>query len=78
VGKTVDQNDRSIVAVLPYGSFRCLLGGNIGANDGSGGKAFFSVHADVEITLEPALEAYFPATDPTKYTAGTPKFTTPG
>jgi len=36
------------------------------------------VHADVEITLEPALEAYFPATDPTKYTAGTPKFTTPG
>jgi beta-lactamase superfamily II metal-dependent hydrolase len=89
VGKTVDQNDRSIVGVLQYGSFRCLLGGDIagdggpaggnhGANDGSGGKAFFSTHGDVESTLEPALEAYFPATDPAKYAAGTPKFTTPG
>jgi len=88
-GKTVDQNDRSIVAVLQYGSFRCLLGGDIagdggpaggntGANDGSGGKAFFSQHADVESTLEPALEAYFPATQRKQYKAGVPKFTTAG
>jgi beta-lactamase superfamily II metal-dependent hydrolase len=88
-GKTVDQNDRSIVAVLQYGSFRCLLGGDIagdggpaggntGANDGSGGKAFFSQHADVESTLEPALEAYFPATKAAQYKAGVPKFTTAG
>jgi beta-lactamase superfamily II metal-dependent hydrolase len=89
VGKTVDQNDRSIVAVLQYGSFRCLLGGDIagnggpaggntGPNDGSGGKAFFSQHADVESTLEPALEAYFPATKPAQYKAGIPKFTSAG
>jgi beta-lactamase superfamily II metal-dependent hydrolase len=89
VGKTVDQNDRSIVAVLQYGSFRCLLGGDIagsgdpaggntGANDGSGGKAFFSAHADVESTLEPALEAFFPATALAGYQAGVPKFTTAG
>jgi beta-lactamase superfamily II metal-dependent hydrolase len=89
-GKTVDQNDRSIVAVLQYGSFRCLLGGDIagdggpaggnnGANDGSGGKAFFSQHADVESTLGPALEAYFPATKAADYKkAGVPKFTTAG
>jgi beta-lactamase superfamily II metal-dependent hydrolase len=88
-GKTVDQNDRSIVAVLQYGSFRCLLGGDIagnggpaggntGANDGSGGKAFFSQHADVESTLEPALKAYFPATMAAQYKAGVPKFTTAG
>jgi len=87
-GSTVDQNDRSVVLVLEYGSFRCLLGGDIAGNGvGPGGnfganaadtgtKKFFSQHADVESTLGPALEAYFPKT--TAWVNGQPKFTADG
>ncbi|HXP20978.1 MAG TPA: hypothetical protein VN840_15150 [Streptosporangiaceae bacterium] len=87
-GSTVDQNDRSVVLVLQYGSFRCLLGGDIAGNGvGPGGnfganaadtssKKSFSQHADVESTLGPALEAYFPKT--AKWVKGQPKFTADG
>jgi beta-lactamase superfamily II metal-dependent hydrolase len=87
-GSTVDQNDRSVVLVLQYGSFRCLLGGDIAGNGvGPGGnfganaadtgsKKFFSQHADVETTLGPALEAYFPKT--AIWVKGQPKFTADG
>ncbi|MGD0606889.1 MAG: hypothetical protein ABSA53_25290 [Streptosporangiaceae bacterium] len=86
-GSVTDQNDRSLVLMLEYGSFRCLLGGdiagdggtaggNFGVNQAPGGKAFFSQHADVESTLGPALEAFFPET--TTWTAGQPKYLVPG
>jgi len=90
VGSAVDQNDRSIVLMLEYGSFRCLLGGDIAGNGGAGGgnfggnaigpgeKRYFSVHADVESVLGPALEAYFPQTPDGEWLAGKPKFTAPG
>jgi hypothetical protein len=84
-GAEVDQNDRSVVLVLEYGSFRCLLGGDIAGNGGpvggntganaadSGNKRFFSQHADVESKLGPALEVFFPATTkPSKGTATYP------
>lgn len=84
VTRKVDQNDRSIVLVLEYGSFRYFLGGDIagngleeGGNTGdnkmdAGGKRFFSVHADVETELSGALKSVFPAT--TGYSAGQPKY----
>jgi hypothetical protein len=87
-GSTVDQNDRSVVLVLEYGSFRCLLGGDIAGNGGPAGgnhgdnaadvgtKKFFSQHADVESTLGPALEAFFPQT--AKWAKGKPKWTADG
>ncbi len=78
VGSKPDQNDRSIVFVLQYGSFRYFLGGDIagkgsafGGNgiysmpDGSGGKKApkkFASHADVETDVGIALEKRFPAT----------------
>jgi beta-lactamase superfamily II metal-dependent hydrolase len=90
VGKNVDQNDRSIALMLQYGSFRYFVGGDIagnglvaGGNFGdnsmdSASKKSYSVHADVETTLGPALEAYFPATPTKNYATGKPKFTCPG
>jgi beta-lactamase superfamily II metal-dependent hydrolase len=87
-GKTVDQNDRSLVLVLEYGSFRCLLGGDIAGNGGPAGgneddnaadigtKKFFSTHADVESTLGPALKAYFPKN--ASRDAGKPKWPADG
>ena len=87
-GKKVDQNDRSIVLVLEYGSFRYFLGGDIagsglaaGGNNGSNAmdvtnKRAYSVHADVESTLGQALEKFFPAT--TMWTANAPKYPAAG
>jgi beta-lactamase superfamily II metal-dependent hydrolase len=92
VGKKADQNDRSIVMILEYGSFRYFLGGDIaGSGLAAGGnvdtpgivRAFdptkkknFSSHADVESTLGPALEGFLPATK--KWEAGKPKYITNG
>jgi beta-lactamase superfamily II metal-dependent hydrolase len=82
--KKVDQNDRSIVVMLQYGSFRYFLGGDIagdGGDDGgntgdnamdAAGKKFYSVHADVETRLRKSMVKLFPAT--TKYKKGEPKF----
>src|ERR1022692_2791132 len=88
-GKTVDQNDRSVVLMLQYGSFPHLLGGdNAGNGLGPGGnfggnavatgtkKFFSSAHADVETTLGLGLEVLFPAT--AKWLANQPKFVNPG
>ncbi|MBC8029580.1 MAG: hypothetical protein H7Z16_05665 [Pyrinomonadaceae bacterium] len=86
--KKVDQNDRSIVLILEYGSFRYFLGGDIagsglaaGGNTGSNAmneskKKAYSVHADVESKLGPALEKFFPAT--TAWTANEPKYPSAG
>jgi hypothetical protein len=73
-GKTPDQNDRSIVFVLKYGSFQYFLGGDI-AGTGSaasgngefampavGTKRKFTSHADVETTLRGALVERLEAT----------------
>jgi beta-lactamase superfamily II metal-dependent hydrolase len=88
VGYTVDQNDRSVVLMLEYGSFRCLLGGDIAGNGLAAGGNFdanavdpstkksFSTHGDVESVLGPALEAYFPKT--TTWVKGQPKFPADG
>lgn len=88
VTSTPDQNDRSVVLVLEYGSFRCFLGGDIAGSGGPAGgnkgslavdasaKMFFSNHADVESVLCPVLEKNLPAT--TKPAKGKPKFTEPG
>jgi beta-lactamase superfamily II metal-dependent hydrolase len=86
-GKTPDQNDRSIVFILEYGSFRYFLGGDIAGNGGAAGgngafsmntaaKKSFSVHADVESTLGPALEKVLVATKTPM--AGSPKFKVAG
>jgi beta-lactamase superfamily II metal-dependent hydrolase len=87
-GKTVDQNDRSVVLMLQYGSFRYFMGGDIAGNGGPAGgntggnaadtkkKKFFSQHADVEGVLGPALERRFPAS--TQWTPGAPKFVNAG
>ena len=88
-GKNVDQNDRSVVLMLQYGSFRYFTGGDIAGSGGAAGgnfgtnavvagakKFFSSAHADVESTLGPGLEALFPAT--TKWLANRPKFVTAG
>jgi beta-lactamase superfamily II metal-dependent hydrolase len=90
LSSTPDQNDRSIAAMLQYGSFRYFFGGDLaGSGVAAGGnfgvnamdpskKKATSRHADVESTLGPALEAGFPATPDSGYTAGKPKFTTRG
>lgn len=68
-----DQNDRSIVAVLEYGSFRAFLGGDIagngtaaGGNAGyvppAGSKKFFSTHGDMEKVVMPLMRSIYPAT----------------
>ena len=84
VGKP-DQNDRSLVAVLEYGSFRCFLGGDIGGNgreaggnvgDNAMAPKTRSAHADVESILRPALEMTFPATR--EWKKGEPKFPNAG
>lgn len=82
----VDQNDRSLVAVLQYGSFRFFMGGDIGGDGGAAGgntrtnamgaKHPWSVHADVESVVRPALKAFLPATR--KWTSGKPKFGSAG
>jgi len=83
-GRQADQNDRSIVLMLEYGSFRYFLGGDIGGsgvaeggNEGSNAmnpkkKRFYSVHADVETTLAKALQGLFRAT--TVFKSGEPKY----
>lgn len=87
-GDMVDQNDRSVVLLLEYGSFRCLLGGDIGGNGGAGGgnkganaadaagKRYYSQHADVESVLGPAIETRFAKTE--KWVQGKPKWKTAG
>ncbi|HVH12473.1 MAG TPA: hypothetical protein VM759_05445, partial [Longimicrobium sp.] len=86
--RTPDQNDRSIMFVLQYGSFRAYLGGDLAGSGGPAGgntganaveagtKKFFSNHADVESVLNPVLEANLPVTAVAQ--AGQPKFTVPG
>jgi beta-lactamase superfamily II metal-dependent hydrolase len=86
--KAVDQNDRSIVLILEYGSFRYFLGGDIagsglaaGGNTGSNAmnvsnKHSYSMHADVESALGRALEKFFTAT--TAWTANAPKYPAAG
>lgn len=86
--RTPDQNDRSIMFVLQYGSFRAYLAGDLAGSGGAAGgntgqnaadtgsKKFFSQHADVETTLNAVLEANLPATAQAQ--AGQPKFTVPG
>jgi hypothetical protein len=89
VSSAVDQNDRSIVVMLEYGSFRFFAGGDIAGDGGAAGgntgqnmmqksgKRYYSVHADVESILGPALEAKFPAT-PKPYVANGAKYPWPG
>ncbi|MCF2525868.1 hypothetical protein [Yinghuangia soli] len=84
----VDQNDRSLVTMLQYGSFRYFLGGDIAGSGGAAGgnygdnavdmskKKSYSQHANVEKEIGPALEAYFPRTK--EFKAGVPKFRSPG
>lgn len=88
VGRTPDQNDRSVVLVLQYGSFRYFVGGDIAGSGGAAGgneggnavdpavRRYYSAHADVESTLGPALEAAFPAT--TAWAPGAPKYPSAG
>lgn len=90
VGTTVDQNDRSIVLVLEYGSFRLFLGGDIAGNGGPKGgnhgsnamdtstKKYFSKHADVESILGPALEQFFPETPTSGWKKGEHKYPNAG
>ena len=85
--KKTDPNDRSIVLVLEYGSFRGFFGGDIAGNGlaegGNGkysmnvdGKRHFSQHGDVESVLMPALEKAYPKTDFAQ--RNKPKFSTAG
>jgi hypothetical protein len=79
-----DQNDRSIVLVLEYGSFRYFLGGDIaGTGSAAGGNVgpeimaptrsrFSSTHADVETSLSVTLQRAFPET--TSAVSGAPKY----
>jgi len=88
VGRTPDQNDRSIVLVLQYGSFRYFLGGDIAGNGGAAGgntganaadpavRRYYSQHADVESVLGPVLEETFPAT--VAWNPGEAKYPVPG
>ncbi|WP_182880190.1 ComEC/Rec2 family competence protein [Microbispora sp. H10949] len=88
VGSAVDQNDRSVVVMVEYGSFRYFAGGDIAGNGGpqggnigqnamqKSGKRYYSVHADVESVLGPVLESAFPMTQ--TYTAGVAKYPWPG
>jgi glyoxylase-like metal-dependent hydrolase (beta-lactamase superfamily II) len=75
--KRPDQNDRSIMFVLQYGSFRAYLGGDLAGNGGAAGgntepgtavppgtKRFFSVHEDLEGPLNVVLMEQLPATTP--------------
>jgi len=85
---TIDPNDRSVVLVLEYGSFRYFLGGDIGGNGlepggnegdnamDADGKPHTSRHADVETTLGPAIEGFFPATE--EWEVGEPKYPSDG
>ncbi|MGW0199476.1 ComEC/Rec2 family competence protein [Nonomuraea sp. NPDC003201] len=88
VGSVVDQNDRSIVVMIEYGSFRYFAGGDIAGNGGLAGgntgpnemtrdgKRYFASHADVESVLIPVMERRFPAT--TVYKARQPKYPSAG
>jgi beta-lactamase superfamily II metal-dependent hydrolase len=83
-----DPNDRSIVAVLQYGSFRFFLGGDIAGNgrDGGGNVSTLAMgkpkshasgqHGDAETPVGQALENLFEET--AKATAGQPKFPNAG
>jgi beta-lactamase superfamily II metal-dependent hydrolase len=81
-----DQNDRSIMFVLQYGSFRAYLGGDLAGDGGTKGgnatdletKSFFSMHTNVEKDLNEALVKYLPRTKPDDVPKGQPKFTVPG
>ncbi|WP_121711905.1 hypothetical protein [Streptomyces sp. E5N91] len=80
--RVLDQNDRSVILMVEYGSFRFFTAGDIGGNGQAAGgntgnnaaspanKKWFSVHGDVETKLGPLLEERFPATTATK---GSPK-----
>jgi beta-lactamase superfamily II metal-dependent hydrolase len=89
VNNRVDPNDRSVVLVLEYGSFRGFLGADIAGNGvdtggngtgpyamDSGSKKAFSQHGDVEKVLMPIMAAAFPKT--TSATANQPKFSVAG
>lgn len=69
--KEIDQNDRSVVLVVEYGDFRCLLGGDAGGNGGDEGgnfgvnqdsrdKQFWSSHGDLETYLRTAVQNVYP------------------
>jgi beta-lactamase superfamily II metal-dependent hydrolase len=85
---TPDQNDRSIMFILQYGSFRAYLGGDLAGSGGEAGgnkganaidpatKRFFSLHADVESVLNPVLTQNLPRSEVAQ--AGHPKFQAAG
>lgn len=69
--KAVDQNDRSVVLVVEYGDFRCLLGGDAGGNGGDEGGNFginqdsrpkkaWSSHGDLETYLRTSVQKVYP------------------
>jgi beta-lactamase superfamily II metal-dependent hydrolase len=74
VNNRVDPNDRSVVLVLEYGSFRGFFGADIagngvdaGGNAGNygipqGSKKPFSQHGDVESVLMPMMQRIYPRT----------------
>lgn len=70
---TIDQNDRSIVLILEYGSFRFFLGGDIAGNAAVDGQRWFSNHADMETPIAAELVRRFPATR-LPYQANTAKY----
>jgi beta-lactamase superfamily II metal-dependent hydrolase len=86
--KTTDLNDRSIVVMVEYGSFRYFAGGDIAGSGGPAGgnvganaanfkkKKSYSQHADVETRLGEALEQLFPKTP--AWTANAPKYPNDG
>lgn len=67
----IDQNDRSVVLVVKYGDFRCLLGGDAGGNGGDDGGNFginqdsrpkkaWSQHGDLETYLRTSVQHAYP------------------
>lgn len=69
--KGIDQNDRSLVLVVEYGDFRCLLGGDAGGNGREDGgnfgmnldtrpKKFWSNHGDLETYLRTSVQNVYP------------------
>jgi hypothetical protein len=81
--KNVDPNDRSVVLMLEYGSFRAFLGADIAGGNGTGNYAMnaaskkpFSQHGDVESVLMPVIKKIYPRT--TQPQAGRPKFSIDG
>jgi beta-lactamase superfamily II metal-dependent hydrolase len=87
---TTDQNDRSVVAMLQYGSFRYFLGGDIAGNGLAAGgntgtnamvvtkKKGHSKHADVETTIRTAVQKHFPQSKSADLKKTGPKFLNAG